>query len=427
MTLELIIFLIVAAIAIFAAAFMLVSRNAVHAALFLVTNMICLSFFYLILNAPFLAMVQITVYAGAIMVLFMFVIMLLGAEKLGELPTKYKWLPLVGVGLASVFLILAYFAIVQGNIGALKPVAKAPEIRVVHVGFNTPAVDVYLNNEKLVGGLSYQKHTDFKAVPAGDYNLLVFTAKPDGSAIDPAKDSPALASSVSLKPDTHLTIVATADRLITVPEDLTTLRKDDIFRYTVVNALPGTKPINFIAVDPANPNPAPEERAKYLQILAPALRYGEVSKTTELTAKSYKVAWEIDNQRVNVAEPFVSKENYAALVILYPEVVPGSNPPRFEPDDLNLVDRAIPSFGGPTNIGEALFTVYLLPFELVSLLLLVAMVGAIILTREDSVRRERKRVVVSTTANVRRLNQSAKPTGAITVATVEKNAESSAD
>lgn len=75
-------FLILAAIAVAAALGMLTSRNAVHSALYLVLNFITIAVFYLLLNAPFIAMVQITVYAGAIVVLFLFVIMLLGAERL---------------------------------------------------------------------------------------------------------------------------------------------------------------------------------------------------------------------------------------------------------------------------------------------------------------------------------------------------------
>jgi hypothetical protein len=47
-----------------------------------VLNFMTVAIFYLALNAPFIAMVQITVYAGAIVVLFLFVIMLLGAERL---------------------------------------------------------------------------------------------------------------------------------------------------------------------------------------------------------------------------------------------------------------------------------------------------------------------------------------------------------
>ena len=60
---------------------MLLSHNAVHSALFLVLNFGAIAVLYLLLHAPFLFAVQITVYAGAIMVLFLFVMMLLGAEN----------------------------------------------------------------------------------------------------------------------------------------------------------------------------------------------------------------------------------------------------------------------------------------------------------------------------------------------------------
>jgi NADH-quinone oxidoreductase subunit J len=86
-----IVFFILAAIAIAAAVGMLTSRNAVHSALFLVLNFATIAVFYIILKAPFIGVVQIAVYAGAIMVLFLFVIMLLGAEKLGGVAGEDKW------------------------------------------------------------------------------------------------------------------------------------------------------------------------------------------------------------------------------------------------------------------------------------------------------------------------------------------------
>ncbi len=61
---------------------LLLSRNSVYAALFLVLNFATVAVLYLILGAPFISLVQITVYAGSIMVLFLFVIMLLGAGRL---------------------------------------------------------------------------------------------------------------------------------------------------------------------------------------------------------------------------------------------------------------------------------------------------------------------------------------------------------
>jgi NADH-quinone oxidoreductase subunit J len=82
MNAELVTFFVLAIIAIAAALGMLFSRSAVYSALFLVLNLGTVAVFYIILNAPFIAMAQISVYAGAIMVLFLFVIMLLGTELL---------------------------------------------------------------------------------------------------------------------------------------------------------------------------------------------------------------------------------------------------------------------------------------------------------------------------------------------------------
>ena len=82
MTTDLIVFSILALVAIVTALGMLLSRSAVYSALFLVLNFGTVAVFYILLNAPFIAMAQISVYAGAIMVLFLFVIMLLGTNVL---------------------------------------------------------------------------------------------------------------------------------------------------------------------------------------------------------------------------------------------------------------------------------------------------------------------------------------------------------
>ena len=77
---ELLVFLILSLIAIASALGMLLSRNAVYSAVYLVLNFSTVAVFYLLLGAPFIAMSQITIYAGAIMVLFLFVIMLLDIQ-----------------------------------------------------------------------------------------------------------------------------------------------------------------------------------------------------------------------------------------------------------------------------------------------------------------------------------------------------------
>ncbi len=115
--LEFVIFGILAVIAAIAAVMMISTRNAVHSALFLVVVMAALSVFYIGLWAPFVAMVQVAVYAGAIMVLFLFVIMLLGAEKTGARMLRTWQTPLavilaVGVLGLGAFLLLRNPALV---------------------------------------------------------------------------------------------------------------------------------------------------------------------------------------------------------------------------------------------------------------------------------------------------------------------------
>src|SRR5512136_899133 len=106
MTVQLLLFLILALVAIASALGMLISRNAVYSALFLVLNFATVAVFFLLLNAPFIAIAQVSVYTGAIMVLFLFVIMLLGAERTGTIQAIRWQLPLA-VALAIVLMLEA--------------------------------------------------------------------------------------------------------------------------------------------------------------------------------------------------------------------------------------------------------------------------------------------------------------------------------
>ncbi|MCG3211183.1 MAG: hypothetical protein FOGNACKC_04821 [Anaerolineae bacterium] len=98
-----IIFYAVAAVAILAALGVIFNKNVVHSALFLLVNFSSLAFLYFLLNAQFLGVAQILVYAGAIVVLFLFVVMLIGAD-LGE-PVK-SWVNGRNIFLAVLALIL---------------------------------------------------------------------------------------------------------------------------------------------------------------------------------------------------------------------------------------------------------------------------------------------------------------------------------
>jgi NADH-quinone oxidoreductase subunit J len=104
-------FVIVAALAIVSALGLILKRNPIHGALFLVVNLGCVAVFYLMLGAEFLAAAQVIVYAGAIMVLFVFAIMVLipGKEETGPDPrrsTRVLALPVGGLLLVQLGVIL---------------------------------------------------------------------------------------------------------------------------------------------------------------------------------------------------------------------------------------------------------------------------------------------------------------------------------
>ena len=114
-----ILYLVLGVVSIVSALGLLTSRNAVHAALYLVLNFITAAVFYLLMNAPFLAGIQVSVYAGAIMVLFVFVIMLLGPDRLqpsdaGAQISSSRSVMLVSVGALVVSVVYALYTRGQG-------------------------------------------------------------------------------------------------------------------------------------------------------------------------------------------------------------------------------------------------------------------------------------------------------------------------
>ena len=114
MPLDNIVFWVFAPISIASAIGMLLMRNAIHAALFLVVNFFCLAVMYLILDAPFLFAVQIVVYAGAIMVLFLFVIMLLGVDRGDDLRERLVAQRPLAIALAIGFVVEIFVAVRAG-------------------------------------------------------------------------------------------------------------------------------------------------------------------------------------------------------------------------------------------------------------------------------------------------------------------------
>ncbi len=140
-------FFVLAATSVVAALGVVFNRNAVYSALSLLLNFASLAVLYLMLNAQFIAVVQVVVYAGAIVVLFLFVVMLLGAG--GEVRPRnwLDWRTAFFVGIALVLLTLVGTVVYEGFIGGATGIAT-PQ-RVAEVG-QTEAVGVALFTQYLL-------------------------------------------------------------------------------------------------------------------------------------------------------------------------------------------------------------------------------------------------------------------------------------
>ncbi len=97
-------FVILAVAATITAILVIVQRNPVNSAIFLIITFFCLAAVYLLLQAEFIAIIQVLVYAGAIMVLFLFVIMLLNLGQEQKVITRNRLQKAVGVLLGAVLL-----------------------------------------------------------------------------------------------------------------------------------------------------------------------------------------------------------------------------------------------------------------------------------------------------------------------------------
>jgi NADH-quinone oxidoreductase subunit J len=123
--LETALFVILAVFTVVTAILVIVQRNPVSSAIFLILTFLALAGIYLLLHAEFLAAIQVLVYAGAIMVLFLFVIMLLNLEKEKRIVTPNRLLKGVGVllGMALLVQIGTVFqkVILEGTKGSFPP------------------------------------------------------------------------------------------------------------------------------------------------------------------------------------------------------------------------------------------------------------------------------------------------------------------
>jgi len=110
-----ILFWVLSVMALFSALMVITSKNPMHSVIWLIIVFFAISGHYLLLNAQFLAIVNIIVYAGAIMVLFLYVLMLMDLKKETE-PQKNRWLKLAGAVAGGSLLLVLIAALKKADI-----------------------------------------------------------------------------------------------------------------------------------------------------------------------------------------------------------------------------------------------------------------------------------------------------------------------
>jgi NADH-quinone oxidoreductase subunit J len=159
------VFWLTSAVAILATAFTVTGRNPVHALLYLIVSLLAVAVLFSLLGAPFAAMLEVIVYAGAIMVLFVFVVMMLnlGQETVAQeskLLTLRAW---IGPGILAALLLAEVIVLMhQGTLaagGALNPAGVEVTAKQVGIALYGPyLLAVELASMLLLGALVAAYH-----------------------------------------------------------------------------------------------------------------------------------------------------------------------------------------------------------------------------------------------------------------------------
>lgn len=123
------VFYIVAILSIFFSLMVIFAKNPVHSVLYLIVTFFTFTVHYVLLNAQFLAVVNFIVYMGAIMVLFLFVLMLLNLNKDNE-PTKSNLIKIIGV-IAGCCLVVTLVGSMKATVGSDPVLLRNPQLGLV--------------------------------------------------------------------------------------------------------------------------------------------------------------------------------------------------------------------------------------------------------------------------------------------------------
>lgn len=131
MNLSDILFYVLSAMAVGSAILVVLSKNPVHSVLWLIVTFFAISGHYILLNAQFLGIVNLIVYAGAIMVLFLFVVMLMNLNADSE-PQKNRWLRLAGTVAGGCLLLVMVAALKNAEVKGMTAQVNGGDIGLIN-------------------------------------------------------------------------------------------------------------------------------------------------------------------------------------------------------------------------------------------------------------------------------------------------------
>jgi NADH-quinone oxidoreductase subunit J len=169
--------------AILAGLLTVMARNAVHSALFLISSLVSVAALFVLLGAEFIAGVQILVYVGGVMVLFLFVIMLVnvGAEEEGRAPifnrpaqvaAALAFLAMLAIALVIIAIPRGYKALTERDKVSAQEVAKARDVRQQKMETGATGVSRITKETERVGG----KLFTFASLPFEIASVLLLVA-----------------------------------------------------------------------------------------------------------------------------------------------------------------------------------------------------------------------------------------------------------
>ncbi|MEP7292936.1 MAG: NADH-quinone oxidoreductase subunit J, partial [Chloroflexota bacterium] len=308
-------------------------------------------------------------------VLFLFVIMLLGSEKVQddatpEVRRSRRRFTLIASGLAAALLVLVGIPLSNVNLDLATETGELPQVRALHVAPDLGAVNVYANDQLIASDLEFDQNSSYVTLNPGDYAIRV----------EPVAGGDPLTTSVTLQRGTEQTLIAYDDGTLTVSaDDNSTVTEDRSARLTFFNA--DSTPVQLL--DLGSDLNANDNRVVIQQI--------DPGATSDaLVVPEGAINWAF----VNPAEPtdvlyrvedFNLDRDTSGLIVLTRErVFDGTARGFLRPFAVPVIIEAHPSFGGPKAIGLALFSNYMLVFQLLAVLLLAAMIGAIVLTHRQT-------------------------------------------